>query len=71
MGKIILIILFITSVFAGELEVDGNLKVTGSIESTTIENLEQQNSWGEIENVSLTTNFIYDNNLPGDVILTM
>lgn len=32
-----------------------------------IENLEQQNSWGEIENVSLTTNFIYDDNLPGDV----
>lgn len=32
-----------------------------------VENLEQINSWGNIENESLTTNFIYDNNLPGDV----
>ena len=36
------ILLFLSFVFAGELEVDGDLNVTGTIESQTIESLKTQ-----------------------------
>ena len=37
----LLIILLITGVFSQELEVEGDLKVTGTVESVTIDSLEQ------------------------------
>ena len=37
--KHLLSILLISTLFAGELEVDGNLKVTGTVESVTIDSL--------------------------------
>ena len=37
--KTLIILIFLSLLFSGELEVDGDLKVTGSVESTTIDSL--------------------------------
>ena len=37
--KKLLILIFSSLLFSAEMEVDGNLKVTGSVESTTIDRL--------------------------------
>jgi hypothetical protein len=37
--KKLLILIFSSLLFSGEMEVDGNLKVTGTVESTTIDSL--------------------------------
>jgi len=37
--KYLLIILSMSILLSGEMEVDGNLKVTGTVESTTIDSL--------------------------------
>jgi hypothetical protein len=37
--KKLIILIFSSLLFSGELEVDGDLKVTGSVESTTIDSL--------------------------------
>ena len=41
MFRILTILIFCTTMFAGELEVDGNLTVTGTIQSQTIDSLLQ------------------------------
>ena len=54
--KYLLTFLSLSLLFSQELEVEGNLKVTGTVESTTIDSLEQV-----IEDLQIQLQYINDN----------